>query len=119
MTVDADRGMVYDGILPTSSIEPAILRPGNDSSFKDSSYMLKLSYVIDFSAKLKLADPTSRHFIPEGCRSLHDIVRFAHETAVKEMFFTGTRKGRPTRTAKKLICPIPMLFLSPQCGQGD
>jgi len=118
VTVDADKGMVYDGISSPLSAKPQTPHPGNEAFFKDSSFMLKLRYVIDFSAKLKLTDPQSRHFAPEGCRSLHDIVRFAHETAVKEMFFTGNRKGRPTRGAKKLICPIPMLFYLLDVGQG-
>jgi len=118
VTVDADKGRVYDGISLPLSARQQNPHPGNEAFFKDSSFMLKLRYVIDFSAKLKLTDPESRHFIPEGCRSLHDIVRFAHETAVKEMFFTGNRKGRPTRGARKLVCPIPMLFYLLDVGQG-
>jgi len=109
VTVDADNGMVYDA-KPSASLAPLPHRTGKGTLFKNSSFMRKLTYVIDFSAKLKLTDPQSSDFVPEGCRSLHDIVRFAHETAVKEMFFTGNRKGRPTRGAKKLIWPIPMLF---------
>jgi len=117
VTVDADKGRVYEGGIPTVSTRPQ--QPlGNEAFFKDSSFMLKLRYIMDFSAKLKLTDPQSRHFVPEGCRSLHDIIRFAHETAVKEMFFTGNRKGRPTRGAKKLVCPIPMLFYLLDVGQG-
>ena len=118
VTVDADRGMVYDGIHPSSSSTPLEPPPANETFFKNSSFMLKLRYVIDFSAKLKLTDPESPHFTPGGCRSLHDIVRFAHETAVREMFFTGNRQGRPTRAAKKLVCPIPMLFYLLDVGQA-
>jgi pyruvate,water dikinase len=118
VTVDADNGMVYDGVSPPLSTRALKPHPGNETFFKDSSFMVKLRYVIDFSAKLKLTDPESSHFVPEGCRSLHDIVRFAHETAVKEMFFTGNRKGRPTKGAKKLICPIPMLFYLLDVGQA-
>ena len=118
VTVDADKGMVYDGLSPPLSPRPQPPHPVNGTFFKDSSFMLKLKYVIDFSAKLKLTDPQSCHFIPERCRSLHDIVRFAHETAVKEMFFTGNRKGRPTRGAKKLVCPIPMRFYLLDVGQA-
>ena len=118
VTVDADKGRVYDGISAPLSARQQPPHPGNEAFFKNSSFMLKLRYVIDFSAKLKLTDPQAPHFVPEGCRSLHDIVRFAHETAVKEMFFTGNRKGRPTRGARKLVCPIPMLFYLLDVGQG-
>ncbi len=118
VTVNADRGMVYDGIHSPSTTTPLEHPLANETFFKNSSFMLKLRYIIDFSAKLKLTDPESSHFTPGGCRSLHDIVRFAHETAVKEMFFTGNRRGRPTRAAKKLICPIPMLFYLLDVGQA-
>ena len=92
--------------------------PANETFFKNSSFMIKLRYVIDFSAKLKLTDPESTHFAPGGCRSLHDIVRFAMKQRVKEMFFTGNRQGRPTRSAKKTCLPHPHAFLSPGCGTG-
>ncbi|SMC94759.1 pyruvate, water dikinase [Desulfocicer vacuolatum DSM 3385] len=118
VTVDADTGMVYDGILPSLPFKSSQSRSGNGIAFKNSSFMLKLRYVMDFAAKLKLIDPGSPHFTPGGCRSLHDIVRFAHETAVKEMFFSGSRKGRPTRGAKKLIWSIPMLFYLMDVGNA-
>jgi pyruvate,water dikinase len=73
---------------------------------------------MDFSAKLKLTDPQSRDFAPQGCRSLHDIIRFAHETAVKEMFLQGQRKGGRKKGARKLILPIPMLFYLLDVGRG-
>ena len=80
--------------------------------------MVKLEHVIGFSAKLKLTDPESDDFVPQGCRSLHDIVRFAHETAMREMFFMGDRKGRPARGAKKLVSSLPMLFYLLDVGMG-
>ena len=80
--------------------------------------MVKLRYVINFCVKLKLTDPNDTSFIPESCRSLHDIIRFTHETAVQEMFLTGNRKGSRKKGAKKLISHIPMLFYVMDVGQG-
>ena len=114
VTVDADNCMVYEGIVK-SLIKRSAPR---EDFFQDSSFMAKLRYVINFSAKLKLTDPNARSFIPEACRSLHDIIRFTHEMAVKEMFLSGNRKGSRKKGAKKLISNIPMLFYVLDVGSG-
>jgi len=114
VTVDADNCIVYEGTvkdLPQRS-------ETKDDFFLESSFMIKLRYVINFCAKLKLTDPESRAFIPESCRSLHDIIRFTHETALKEMFLIGDRKGGRKKGAKKLISDIPMLFYILDVGAG-
>jgi pyruvate,water dikinase len=40
-------------------------------------------------APLNLIDPKDEHFNPESCRTIHDIIRFAHEMAMQEMFQIG------------------------------
>ncbi len=114
VTVDADKGIVYEGTAKSLLKRAA---PKEDF-FMGSSFMAKLRYVINFSAKLKLTNPDSSSFVPEACRSLHDIIRFIHETAVKEMFLIGDRKGGRKKGAKKLISNIPMLFYVLDVGQG-
>jgi len=114
VTVDADKGRVYEGQVD-SLLEKDM--PKADF-FTDSSFMVKLKYVINFCAKLKLTNPASDSFVPEGCRSLHDIIRFTHETAMKEMFLIGNRKGGRKKGAKKLVSNIPMLFYILDVGQG-
>ena len=114
VTVDAGRCIVYDG---TVKLLLERVAPKEDF-FTKSSFMVKLQYVINFCAKLKLTDPESGSFVPEGCRSLHDIIRFIHETALKEMFLIGNRKGGRKKGAKKLISNIPMLFYVLDVGSG-
>jgi pyruvate,water dikinase len=114
VTVDADNCIVYEGKVKSPRKE-AIPK---DNFFQDSSFMNKLQYVINFCTKLKLTDPESSSFVPEACRSLHDIIRFTHETAVKGMFLGGNRKGNRKKGAKKLISGIPMLFYVLDVGQG-
>lgn len=114
VTVDADRCIVYEGTI-TPLLEKTAPR---EDCFKNSSFRTKLRYVINFCAKLKLTDPESDSFVPEGCRSLHDIIRFTHETALKEMFLIGDRKGGRKKGAKKLFSNIPMLFYILDVGQG-
>jgi len=114
VTVDADKCIVYKG--KTKLAQAAAEQGANH--FKKSSFMVKLRYVINFCARLKLTDPGSDSFTPESCRSLHDIIRFTHETALKEMFLIGNRKGGRKKGAKKLISSIPMLFYVLDVGQG-
>lgn len=114
VTVDADSGIVYEGIA--KPLREAVT-PKEDF-FKESEFMVKLRFVIDFSSKLKLTDPGSDFFVPEACRSLHDIIRFAHEMAVKEMFSMGDRRGGRKKGAKKLLSGLPMLFYLLDVGGG-
>jgi pyruvate, water dikinase len=114
VTVDAESKIVYDGFA-APLVDQA--RPRKDL-FKESSFMIKLQYVMSFAAKLKLTNPESDSFKPEACRSLHDIIRFTHETAVREMFSIGKRKGGRKKGAKKLILDIPMLFYILDVGSG-
>ncbi len=115
VTVDAGKGIVYDG-LAAPLIEHT--RPEKEDIFSKSSFMVKLKYVMNFAAKLKLTDPESDSFKPDACRSLHDIIRFSHETALREMFSIGHRKGGRKKGAKKLILNIPMLFYVLDVGSG-
>ncbi len=114
VTVDAGRGIVYEG-KTNHLIKNAAPK---ENFFTDSSFMAKLQYVMNFCTKLKLTDPASDTFVPESCRSLHDIIRFTHETALREMFLIGNRKGSRKKGAKKLISSIPMLFYVLDVGEG-
>ena len=114
ITVHADGKVVYDGIVSSLMEHPCAQR----NLISNSPFMRKLRYVISFVSPLKLVDPASKSFKPEGCRSLHDIIRFSHERAIQEMFFMGDRKGGRKKGAKKLISKIPMLFYVLDVGGG-
>ncbi|WP_232364226.1 PEP/pyruvate-binding domain-containing protein [Desulforapulum autotrophicum] len=120
VTVDADNGRIYDGDVqePTDGHPPQDNDNPDMAVYRESLFMDKLTFVMDFSTKLRLFDPKSSDFSPQGCRSLHDIIRFVHETAVKEMFLQGHRKGHRKKGARKLISPIPMLFYLLNVGRG-
>jgi pyruvate,water dikinase len=80
--------------------------------------MRRLKYVIDFISPLKLIDPASDIFKPDGCRSMHDIIRFCHEKAVQEMFHMGGRRIRKIRGSKTLNFDIPMVIYVLDVGGG-
>jgi len=114
ITLDAGNRKVYEGI---HSIKKRTTLPTDP--FSKSDFMRKLKFVINFSAELRLTDPGSPSFKPEGCRSLHDIIRFSHETAMQEMFLLGRRKGTRKKGARQFVSNLPMLFYILDAGRGD
>ena len=114
VTVYTDAHKVYKGLVPSLLESPCAER----NLFSESPFMRKLKYVIDFISPLRLIDPESNIFKPDGCRSMHDIIRFCHEKAVQEMFHIGDRRIRKIRGSKKLNLEIPMLIYVLDVGGG-
>ena len=74
VTVDGDAAVVYRG---------AIDLQGQPSPVRNTPYYNKLGAALRFVEPLRLTDPSSKTFAPQGCRSLHDIIRYCHEKAVQ------------------------------------
>jgi len=114
VTVHADDRSVYRGI-----VKPMVESPcARINLIIDSPFMRKLNYIMSFVATLELVDPESDSFVPQGCRSLHDIIRFSHEKAVQEMFHISDKRMRKIGGAKKLQSNIPMQFIVLDVGGG-
>lgn len=99
ITVDGNRGLVYSGIIKeliNNHIKPQTSGP----------YHRVLSEALKFITPLELTDPTAKNFTPEGCRSMHDIIRFCHEKALFSMFTTG--KPGTGRGSLRLDANIPL-----------
>ncbi len=114
VTVHADERSVYRGTLKSMVESPC----ARINLIIDSPFMRKLNYIMSFVAALELVDPESESFAPQGCRSFHDIIRFAHEKAVQEMFHISDRRMRKIGGAKKLQSTIPMQFIVLDVGGG-
>ncbi len=114
ITVYTEGQKVYNGLVPSLLESPCAVR----NLISESPFMQKLKYVIDFISPLRLIDPESNIFNPDGCRSMHDIIRFCHEKAVQEMFHIGDRRIRKIRGSKKLKFEIPMLIYVLDVGGG-
>jgi pyruvate,water dikinase len=72
-----------------------------------------LSPLNDLILNLRMVDPMARSFKPQNCKSIHDLIRFAHEKGVATLFQIGDleaqRRGVLTR---RLASPVPLhLFL--------
>ncbi len=114
VTVHADAKVVYEGIV-NSLMESQCARR---DLLSNSPFMRKLESIMSFISPLRLVSPDLKSFSPEGCRSLHDIIRFSHEKAVQEMFTLGTGKVTRKKGARKLSSKIPMLFYVLDVGGG-
>ncbi len=100
VTVDGDYGAVYRGRIE------ALLGGNTEEPARESQYHRTLREVLKFISPLELMDPAEENFTPEGCRSMHDIIRFCHEKAVQAMFSAG-RPGTG-RGALRLSADLPL-----------
>jgi pyruvate,water dikinase len=104
VTVDAGGRAVYPGRIESllaDSIKPR--RPMEDTPVNQA-----LRKVLQHIAPLNLIDPDSIDFRPANCRTLHDITRFCHEQAVREVFAFGTDNPFPEYASKQLYHNVPM-----------
>ena len=114
VTVDADGRQVFQGRVQAMLESPCARR----NLLAHSPLTRKLRYAMSFISPLNLVDPAADDFTPASCRSLHDILRFAHEKAVQEMFAFGDRRSGRMRGAKKFVSDIPMAIYVLDVGRG-
>ena len=99
LTVDAGKGTVYEGWIDS------LVSHGSKTIYQ-GHYPRILKEALKFITPLELVDAAGKNFTPEGCRSMHDIIRFCHEKALLSMFTTG-RPGTG-RGALRLVADIPL-----------
>jgi pyruvate,water dikinase len=92
ITVDADNGIIYYGIVEALKRRKTTFQGRNDSAQLTESHRL-LKNIAGYVFPLHLNDPRRDDFTPEACRTWHDILRFCHETALNEMFLLREKSG--------------------------
>ncbi|MFP4454308.1 MAG: PEP/pyruvate-binding domain-containing protein [Desulfonatronovibrio sp.] len=101
VTLDGNHGTVHEGgTAPEKALSPR----------KSSWLSRKLEDILERVSTLNLKDAESQDFIPQNCRSMHDLIRFTHEMGVREMFALTDRKGRGLYKSKVLDLDIPLVF---------
>jgi pyruvate,water dikinase len=109
VTVDAYYGNIYAGRLEELLKAP---RGGDDAVRQTRAYKL-LERILKHITPLNLLDPRGENFRPEGCRTYHDITRFAHEKAMEELFQLSA--GRlDEKGARRLVSNIPLVKVRPE-----
>jgi pyruvate,water dikinase len=102
VTVDGYTGRVYAGKVQ------ALLDGQQEPGITECNVRRRLRGLLDHITPLHLLDPQSPEFRPQSCRSLHDIVRYAHEQAVQTMFGLGDLAGSAVSRCRKLATNLPL-----------
>lgn len=105
VTVDADGHAVYDG-----AVEALLVEKPRQRVMRGSPVLAALRKAARHIVRLNLTDPDASDFKPSGCKTLHDIMRYSHEMAVREMFEFGTHDDYVQAAARQLICDVPKQF---------
>ncbi len=114
VTVDASGRAVYPG-----RIEALLSVPGvTPDSIPDNPIRKTLRRVLTHISPLNLIDPDGIDFKPANCRTLHDITRFCHEQAVREIFAFGSDASFPEYASKQLHHNVPMQWWVLDLGNG-
>jgi pyruvate,water dikinase len=104
ITVDADGRRVYAGKAEALLASHA----QRSNPMKGSPVYRTLEEVLKYIAPLNLTDPEGPHFTPEDCRTLHDIIRYAHEISLRELFDYNQEIPFSEKVARKLVTHVPM-----------
>lgn len=110
---DDGKVVIYEGIIG-ELLEYADL---TSSRMEDIYEFRKKRYILRYISPLNLADPMMESFTIEGCKTMHDILRFIHEKAVTELV-EGARYGLKDRHPVKLDLPIPTGIVVIDIGGG-
>ncbi len=81
-TVFADQTAVYKGVVQELLMN---VRPTKKMIYESPVHQ-KTQQILDLISPLNLLDPASPSFTIEGCKTIHDLVRFSHENAMRAMF---------------------------------
>ena len=108
-----------DGLVIYEGVAREILEAAGSTALKmeDLYEFRKKRYVLRYISPLNLLDPLLQNFVPEGCRTMHDILRFIHEKSVMELV-ERARKGLKKQAAVPLDLPIPAGIMVVDIGGG-
>jgi pyruvate,water dikinase len=81
VTVDTKQRIIYEGRVKELLQYELVQTP----AFEEAPEFRQLRRVLKRIAPLNLIDPHAPDFTPQGCQSVHDIIRFIHEKAVEEL----------------------------------
>jgi pyruvate,water dikinase len=105
ITLDADNKAVYEGKIELFKHEPKRIYDILESPVHKS-----LKRAAEYITPLRLLDPDSPDFRPENCGTLHDLTRFCHEKANKEMFKFGIDHKFPEKASRRLFTDVATQF---------
>ncbi len=102
LKADEDGGMVvYQGM------DKEIIGRHHDSFIKleELFEFRRKKYIMKFITPLNLVNPFTDEFVPERCRTIHDILRFIHEKSMQKLIDSSRFAGRQA-SLKRLDIPL-------------
>ncbi len=114
ITVDAHSGRVYDGKVD----ELLDLRIEKKWFMKDKPVYRLLRKRADLIIPLNLIDPKSPQFMPENCKTIHDIMRYLHEKSYSEVFQISDMASDRGSMSLRLKAPLPLDLYIIDLGNG-
>ncbi len=115
ITVDAEENIIYRGIIK----ELMEYEVKSEDVFRDLAEYKILKRLLRKISPLSLLDPKDPDFTVRNCRTYHDIIRFCHEKAIKELtdLNISSRRFRGVKS-KKIKLPIPLGLYVIDLGGG-
>lgn len=117
VTIDANENKVYAGQV-NELIEKDKSVSGKKNIFNKSPMHRIWQNISKLVIPLNLIDPGSSDFTPENCRTFHDVTRFAHEYAMREMFSLYESARYEDKHAFPLKFPVPLDIHVIDLGNG-
>jgi pyruvate, water dikinase len=113
ITVDATNRIVYKGRVERLLKEKKAVNPMKGSpTYKAAQAALKKI------VPLNLLDPKQDNFNPDSCRTIHDIIRFAHEMSMRKMFWISDDIKSKENIAIRLYSSLPLSIYVVDLGGG-
>ena len=113
ITLDAANAVVYQGRVE------GLLKKGKPlNPMKGGPTYKILQAVLKKIAPLNLFDPKQENFRPQSCETIHDIIRFAHEMTMQEMFQIGREIEGDKNVAVRFRAPLPLNLYFIDLGGG-
>ncbi len=117
VTVDAYNNKVYEGTAK------GIIDRYSDKTASENIFIKSPMYKIwqnisKLVIPLNLTNPDHSNFTPDGCKTFHDVTRFAHEFAMKEMFSLYESAQYEDKHAYPLKFSVPLDIYVIDLGNG-
>ncbi len=115
ITLDATQNIIYRGTIRALDRFELI----EDEVFEDFYEYRLLRRLLKHISPLNLLDSKNQNFTPSACRTFHDITRYIHETAIKELIDQCEKNGAQYLSApKRLEYNIPLGLMIIDAGKG-
>ena len=105
VTVDATGGTIVEGRQPELI---AARQSAAAHLFEDTPLFQGFKQILTLVAPLAMLHPSDPTFLPERCRTLHDITRYAHQKAMEEMFCRVSNLESSAQFGQTFVSELPL-----------